>query len=87
MSDSASKCPFSGANTTMGARSNQDWWPNQLNLKILNQNSPLVDPMGEVVESLADRAGVVIGEVDAERVKKVRERLGFLADRRPALYA
>jgi len=43
----ASKCPMSGANTTFKARSNQDWWPNQLNLKILNQNSPLSDPMGE----------------------------------------
>jgi catalase-peroxidase len=38
---------MSGANTTMGARSNQDWWPNQLNLKVLHQNSPLADPMGE----------------------------------------
>ncbi|MFN0146954.1 MAG: catalase/peroxidase HPI [Dehalococcoidia bacterium] len=27
--------------------SNQDWWPNQLNLKGLNQNSPLSDPMGK----------------------------------------
>ena len=26
--------------------SNQDWWPNQLNLKILRQNSPLSNPMG-----------------------------------------
>ncbi len=26
---------------------NQDWWPNQLNLKVLNQNSPLFDPMGK----------------------------------------
>jgi len=44
---SASKCPMSGSNTTAKARSNQDWWPNQLNLKILHQNSPLSDPMGE----------------------------------------
>ena len=42
-----SKCPFSGANTAIGARSNQDWWPNQLNLKILHQNTPQCDPMGE----------------------------------------
>ncbi|HEX3415105.1 MAG TPA: catalase/peroxidase HPI, partial [Stellaceae bacterium] len=28
------------------ARLNRDWWPNQLNLKILQQNSPLADPMG-----------------------------------------
>jgi catalase-peroxidase len=27
--------------------SNQDWWPNQLNLKVLRQDSPLSDPMGE----------------------------------------
>ena len=27
--------------------SNQDWWPNQLNLKILRKNSPLSDPMGK----------------------------------------
>ncbi len=27
--------------------SNQDWWPDQLNLKILRQHSPLADPMGE----------------------------------------
>jgi catalase-peroxidase len=29
-----------------GARTNADWWPNQLNLKILNQYSPLTNPMG-----------------------------------------
>ncbi|MBT5830682.1 MAG: catalase-peroxidase, partial [Candidatus Latescibacteria bacterium] len=47
MPDNASKCPFSGANTSMGSRSNQDWWPNQLNLKMLHQNTPQSDPMGE----------------------------------------
>jgi catalase-peroxidase len=31
----------------VGTTSNQHWWPNQLNLKILHQNSPLSDPMGE----------------------------------------
>jgi catalase-peroxidase len=29
------------------ARSNRDWWPNQLNLEILHQNSPLSNPMGQ----------------------------------------
>ena len=28
-------------------RTNQDWWPNQLNLRILHQNSSLSNPMGE----------------------------------------
>jgi catalase-peroxidase len=32
---------------TARPRSNQDWWPNQLNLQVLHQHSPLSDPMGE----------------------------------------
>ena len=46
---SAGKCPVmhgAGAATTFGARTNRDWWPNQLNLKILHQNPPAGDPMG-----------------------------------------
>jgi len=39
------KCPFK--HTAAGAPTNAAWWPNQLNLRILNQNSPLSDPMGE----------------------------------------
>jgi catalase-peroxidase len=42
---SAGKCPV--MHTTAGSRSNRDWWPNQLNLKILHQNSALSDPMGK----------------------------------------
>jgi catalase-peroxidase len=44
------KCPVKvGArrNTVAGAPTNAGWWPNQLNLKILHQNSPLSDPMGK----------------------------------------
>ena len=43
------KCPFPSSarkHTVVGGRTNADWWPNQLNLKILQQNSPLSDPMG-----------------------------------------
>ncbi|HEY3289159.1 MAG TPA: catalase-peroxidase, partial [Anaerolineae bacterium] len=29
------------------APTNQDWWPNQLNLKVLHQNSPSANPLGE----------------------------------------
>ncbi len=39
------KCPFT--HTAAGAATNADWWPNQLNLKILHQHSPLSDPMGK----------------------------------------
>ncbi len=38
---------MSGARTTLATASNHQWWPNQLNLRILHQNSPLTDPMGE----------------------------------------
>lgn len=44
------KCPVvHGAvtHTLSGVRKNADWWPHQLNLSILRQNSSLSDPMGE----------------------------------------
>ncbi len=40
------KCPVGGAR----ARSLRDWWPNQLNLKGLHQNSAKADPMGEAFD-------------------------------------
>jgi len=40
-----SKCPFSHA--AGGGTTNRDWWPNQLNLKILHQHSPQSDPQGD----------------------------------------
>ena len=45
-----SKCPVTGGAdkpTAGSGTSNRDWWPNQLNLKILHQNSPMSNPMGE----------------------------------------
>ena len=50
MSEKDSKCPALGgahAHTAVGSTSNQHWWPNQLNLKVLHQNSSLSDPMSE----------------------------------------
>ena len=47
MSDN-SRHPATGSLHTVGrGPSNRDWWPNQLNLRILHQNSPLSNPMGE----------------------------------------
>src|ERR1700758_4345945 len=40
-----SKCPV--AHGTRQSYANVDWWPNQLNLKVLHQHSPLSDPMGK----------------------------------------
>src|SRR5258706_6514983 len=41
------KCPVVNGTTNVGMRSNSDWWPNQLNLRILRQSSPQSDPMGK----------------------------------------
>src|SRR5208337_4726407 len=44
------KCPVSGGHhghAAAEAKLNRDWWPNQLNLHVLHQNSPLSNPMGD----------------------------------------
>jgi catalase-peroxidase len=51
------KCPFiagTRSNAVTGALTNSDWWPNQLNLKILHQHSSLSDPMGESFDYAAE---------------------------------
>ena len=48
--DNVSKCPVMGTsarNTAAGSWSNADWWPNQLNLQMLHQQSPLPNPLDE----------------------------------------
>jgi catalase-peroxidase len=45
-----SKCPVmhgASRNAIASSLSNRDWWPNQLNVKMLHQNSPQADPMGK----------------------------------------
>lgn len=48
---SLAKCPVMNPaarrHTAAGAYSNRDWWPNQLNLQMLHQNSPLANPMSD----------------------------------------
>jgi catalase-peroxidase len=43
----AGKCPVIHSPTHFGVRSYRDWWPNQLNLRMLHQNSALSSPMGK----------------------------------------
>ena len=48
-----SGCPFVGSPQTFaagGGTSNKDWWPNQLNLKILHQQVPQTSPMEETID-------------------------------------
>jgi catalase-peroxidase len=41
------KCPVMHSPRTVSMRANQHWWPNQLNLRMLHQNSSLSTPMGK----------------------------------------
>ena len=69
------KCPFphlhgttpkpTAAPTNAGVRSNRDWWPNQLNLKLLHQNSALSDPMGPDFDYAAE-----FKQLDLQALKK-----------------
>jgi catalase-peroxidase len=40
------ECPFRGSK----ARANREWWPNQLNVQILNQHSPRSNPLGDTFD-------------------------------------
>ena len=44
---SDSQCPFTGGSR---ARTNRDWWPNQLDLRVLHHHSGLANPMGEAFD-------------------------------------
>jgi catalase-peroxidase len=45
-SDNKEQCPVLHTATAIGSRSNEDWWPNQLNLRVLHQGFPSADPLG-----------------------------------------
>ncbi len=53
---SEATCPFAthGARTSGGAQSNNQWWPNRLNLRILHQHSAKSNPLGEAFDYSAE---------------------------------
>ena len=62
----AGKCPFIGGHlkeTAGGGTRNRDWWPNQLNLNILRQNSTLSDPMDKGFDYAAEFKKLDLSEV------------------------
>lgn len=72
-----SQCPVMGAvkpamarSTAAGAMSNSDWWPDQLNLKMLHQNSLKGNPMGEGFSYAAE-----FKKLDLDALKKDLEEL------------
>ncbi|MCW2488680.1 catalase/peroxidase HPI [Candidatus Symbiopectobacterium sp. NZEC127] len=63
-----SKCPFSGGGskpTASSGTTNQDWWPNQLSLKVLHQHSSLSDPLSKNFDYAA-----AFNRLDLAAVKK-----------------
>ena len=61
---SESKCPIVHGTTHRAMRSNGDWWPKQLNVRILRQNSPLSSPLGERFDYAEE-----FGKLDFEALK------------------
>jgi catalase-peroxidase len=71
-----SKCPVTGKTAipmTGRGTSNRDWWPNQLNLNILRQHSPLSNPMGETFNYAEE-----FKKLDLEAIKK--DLYGLMTD-------
>ncbi|MGB0507728.1 MAG: catalase/peroxidase HPI, partial [Pikeienuella sp.] len=63
------KCPVmhgAGIHATNEVRSNRDWWPNQLNLRILNQNADATDPFGGSVDYAAEFAKLDLDALKAD---------------------
>jgi catalase-peroxidase len=55
-----SKCPFSGGNR---AHTNRDWWPNQLDLRVLHQHSALSNPMDKAFDYAKEFNGLDLNAV------------------------
>ena len=62
------KCPFTGGATSIAAAGtmNQDWWPNQLNITLLAQNSPKSDPMDEDFDYAEEFATISLDELQKD---------------------
>ncbi len=53
--NNAAQCPvMAGSHTAVGATASQHWWPNQLNLRVLRQNHPSANPMGDDFDYAAE---------------------------------
>ena len=78
------KCPYTGGATSISAAGtmNQDWWPNQLNVKLLAQHSPASDPMDDDFDYAEEFATISLGELQ----KDIEELMTTSQDWWPADY-
>jgi catalase-peroxidase len=71
-------CPVLGQlQGATGSMANQHWWPEQLNLRSLAKNSPLIDPMGERFDYAAEFATLELGAVKADIITVMTESQGW----------
>ena len=67
INDSVQTCPvMSGAHaghTAIGSAANEHWWPNQLSLRMLHQNSPMSNPLGDDFDYAAEFKTLDLGAV------------------------
>ncbi|MCB0994603.1 MAG: catalase/peroxidase HPI [Acidimicrobiales bacterium] len=63
----SAKCPvLHNSHTAMGSMANQHWWPEQLNLRPLAKNSPLIDPMDDGFDYAVEFESLDLAEVKAD---------------------
>jgi catalase-peroxidase len=61
------RCPvLDHSHSATGSMVNQHWWPEQLNLRVLNKNSPLIDPMGDGFDYAAEFERLDLDAVKAD---------------------
>ena len=66
----SAKCPvLSHTHAATGSMANQHWWPDQLNLRSLAKNSPLIDPMGKDFDYAAEFATLDLAALKADIVE------------------
>src|SRR5580704_14961121 len=65
----AATCPvMSHSHAATGSLANEHWWPEQVTLRPLAKNSPLIDPMGEKFDYAAEFATLDLAAVKADIV-------------------
>ncbi len=74
----AAKCPvMSHPHAAIGSLANQHWWPDQLNLRPLAKNSPLIDPMDVTFDYAAEFRTLDLAAVKADLIKVMTTSQGW----------
>ena len=79
---SGAQCPYTGSKLNKEGTYNTDWWPNQLDLGVLRQHSPVSDPMGEDFDYAAEFSKLNIKAV----IKDIEELMTTSQEWWPADY-